>query len=380
MSLIVHLSTVHPRTDTRIRLKETRSLAHALTDRVLLVVADGLGPAEASATGDVAVHDLGMLPRRRLRRAILGSWLAFRAIRRLRAGVVHFHDPELLPLGFALRLLGVQVVYDVHEDFSKVALSRRGGPLVVRTMLARGMHLLEWGASRSFDMVVPATPSIARRFPRENTVLVQNFPVTAELRTPHATPISERPPAVAFVGYLSRERAAVEMVQAFGLLGQTVARLELAGEFSPPGLLELVKADRGWEHVTFHGLVNRTAMAQLLARVRAGLVLFHPLPNHVDAQPNKMFEYMSAGVPVIASDFPLWRQIIDGAGCGLLVDPENPQAIADAVRWIVEHPAEAEEMGRRGREAVERTYNWNVEGARLVEAYQRILRCRGRVP
>jgi hypothetical protein len=87
-----------------------------------------------------------------------------------------------------------------------------------------------------------------------------------------------------------------------------------------------------------------------------------------------MFEYMAAGLPVIASDFPLWRQIVDGAGCGLLVDPLDPVAIADAMQWILEHPAGAEAMGRRGRQAVEEKYNWEREAEKLIGLYERLMR------
>jgi glycosyltransferase involved in cell wall biosynthesis len=105
----------------------------------------------------------------------------------------------------------------------------------------------------------------------------------------------------------------------------------------------------------------------------AGLVTFLPLTNHIDAQPNKMFEYMSAGIPVIASDFPLWREIIQGNDCGILVDPLDPSAIAHAIDYLVSHPEEAHRMGKNGRIAVETKYNWTMEEKKLLAFYDNIL-------
>jgi glycosyltransferase involved in cell wall biosynthesis len=122
-------------------------------------------------------------------------------------------------------------------------------------------------------------------------------------------------------------------------------------------------------------LQSREQVAALLGRVQAGLVLFHPAPNNVRAQPNKLFEYMSAGVPVIASDFPLWREVVEGEGCGLLVDPFNAVEVAEAVAHILGHPEEAEAMGRRGRAAVEQRFNWAREEATLVRLYRDVLGC-----
>lgn len=86
-----------------------------------------------------------------------------------------------------------------------------------------------------------------------------------------------------------------------------------------------------------------------------------------------MFEYMSAGLPVIASDYPLWRNMIEDAACGLLVDPLNPQAIANAMQWSLDHPDEADAMGQRARIAVEQDYNWESESSGLLQLYANIV-------
>lgn len=103
-----------------------------------------------------------------------------------------------------------------------------------------------------------------------------------------------------------------------------------------------------------------------------GLLIFHAVPNHVESQPNKLFEYMSAGLPVIASDFPAWRDF--AGGCSIFVDPLEPREIADAMTWILNHPDEAERLGMKGRELVETKYNWAKEGEKLVDFYARVMR------
>ena len=102
----------------------------------------------------------------------------------------------------------------------------------------------------------------------------------------------------------------------------------------------------------------------------AAAVLFHPAKNHVDACPNKLFEYMTARIPVIASDFPQWREMIEGVGCGLVVNPLVPIAIAEAIRWLLTHSEQAEAMGQRGRDAVLSSYRWECEADKLLGIYQ----------
>ena len=369
---LVHLSTVHPRNDTRIFIKQVHTLSCALTKGVSLVVADGFG--DSHQPGEPAIFDLGKLPASRFKRAVIGNFRAFVFLRRTKPQLVHFHDPELIPLGLLLRLRGCKVIYDVHEDVPRQTMSKHWIPVIFRWLVATTTAAMEWLAGKAFSAIVPATPIIAARFPVGKTVLVQNFPIQSELVLADPLPYLERPLKFAYVGGIADIRGGKEMVQALEYMDNLPeVRLEIAGGISPESFGAELRELLGWSNVTYRGITGRQEVARILGSARAGLVLFQPMPNHVDAQPNKMFEYMSAGLPVIASDFPLWREIIAGAECGLLVNPLDPRAIADALRWVLEHPLEAEAMGKKGQEAVHRIYNWEREATQLVGLYNKLL-------
>ncbi len=177
------------------------------------------------------------------------------------------------------------------------------------------------------------------------------------------------------MGGITAIRGIKEMVKAVELIpAEWGVRLILAGKFSPPALEDDVSAMAGWSNVEYIGWQSRDEVADLLSKARIGLVLLHPTLNYMDAYPIKLFEYMAAGIPVVASDFPLWRKIVSDIGCGLLVDPLDPQAIADAVRWLLAHPVEAELMGKRGQDAVINKYNWNTESRKLLGVYQSLVK------
>ena len=78
---------------------------------------------------------------------------------------------------------------------------------------------------------------------------------------------------------------------------------------------------------------------------------------------------MAAGLPVIASDFPSWRALLGEINCVLFVDPANPDSIKDAMEWVLQNPDEAQEMGERGRSAVQNPFNWTSEASDLKSAY-----------
>ena len=369
MKRIAHLSSAHEATDVRIFVKQCSSLAAAGYDVTLIALAD----ADCVKNG-VQVRALKQSAGGRLGRMLLTSLDVLRKAWRCRADVYHFHDPELMPVGAFLRLTGARIIYDVHEDLPKQILSKSWIPMILRKPTALALDVMERLTARFVcTRIVAATPSIAQRFPSEKTCAVQNSPIIDELMpTGQSVPMKERPPHVVYAGNITAIRGIREMVMAMERVETAGARLILAGEFNERSLEEQVRALAGWRRVEFRGWLDRPGIARLLGEARAGLVVLRPEPNYVTAYPIKLFEYMSASLPVIASDFPLWRSIIEGARCGLVVDPQDPTATAAAIDWILAHPEEADAMGQRGREAVVTTHNWAAEENKLLAMYRNL--------
>ena len=367
--MIVHMTTVHPRDDSRILHKEAAALAAAEgANGVRLYVQDGLGDGVDARSG-VRIVDTG--PReRRLARMTRGAWRMIRAVRHARPRVVFFHDPELLPWALILRLSGIATVYDAHEDMPRTILHNTRLPRWLRPVLAPVAEVIEHACVAGTTAVMGATETIVNRFPSHKSFLLRNFPILEEMAVPARTPMSDRAREFTYIGTITENRNIEGMIDAVARVSEPDIRLRLAGEFTQPGLEEQMRSHPGWSRVDFEGWVGRDEVAEILASSRGGLVLLRPIPHAMEALPIKLFEYMAAGLPVLSSDFPLWRKIVESAGCGILIDPDDWGAIAAAMARIVEDPLQAEEMGRRGRQAVIETYSWEKESERLLEVHR----------
>ncbi|QXI49218.1 glycosyltransferase family 4 protein [Pseudomonas anuradhapurensis] len=365
---IAHLTSVHSRYDTRIYLKECRSLARA-GYQVGLVVADGKGDEVKEG---VAIHDVGS-SRGRLGRMLWTTRRVYERALKIDAEIYHLHDPELIPVGLQLKGRGKKVIFDAHEDLPKQILGKPYLNKFSKVVLSKALGVFENLACRRFDGIVTATPWIAHKFSRINpvTVTVNNYPLIGELARGEINWALKKN-EVSYIGGIASIRGILQVVEAMRLVASDV-RLQLGGRFSERDVEATAKASAGWSKVDELGFIGRDEVGYALARSVAGLVTFLPAPNHIDAQPNKMFEYMSAGVPIIASNFPLWREIVEGNQCGLCVDPLDSKSIADAIDFMINNPGQAEAMGRRGQDAVLEKYNWSIEEKVLVGLYSRLL-------
>ena len=330
-----------------------------------LIVADGLGNCQRDG---VDILDVGR-EHGRMARMLHSTASVYRQARALDAAIYHLHDPELIPAGLRLKRLGKTVVFDAHEDLPLQLLGKPYLHPAARRVLARGAAVLERLACRRFDGIVAATPSIGARFARINprTVEVANYPVQGEFES--IQPWERKAREVCYVGSIAAMRGVRELVAACTLLRSGV-RLNLAGPFEDPTLAAAMCAEPGWARVNWLGQLDRAGVSATLGRSLAGLVTLHPQPNYLVALPVKMFEYMAAGIPVIASTIPRWQAIVEEHECGLCVDPHDPAAIAAAIDYLAGHPELAARMGANGRRAISQRYNWGVESAKLMAFYE----------
>jgi glycosyltransferase involved in cell wall biosynthesis len=329
--------------------------------------------SQAETIKGVKIHPL---PERKNKSRVIRFLYSFldgyRAVGGLKPDIVHFHDPELLLLVPLLKFQGIKTIYDVHEDVPQQILAKEYIFKPVRRFVSFLCRLAETISASMLTGVVATTSVIANRFSDKKTIVVQNFPIIGNATILHQTPYPARPSNITYHGAISEFRGITEMVKAMELLENLEIRMMLAGKFETELLKEKITLMSGWSRVDFLGWQSREQIGALLNQTRAGLVVLHPVVNYVVSQPVKMYEYMLAGIPVIASDFPLWREIIEGNKCGLLVDPLDPQAIADAVQWVLDNPIEAEDMGKNGREAVLNLFNWEAEVVKLIDFYEKL--------
>ena len=362
---ICHISTVHPRYDVRIFLKECVSLSKSFKE-VHLIIADGLGDEKKN---NVQIHDIGK-PKSRKDRFLNFNKLALSKAKELQAEIYHLHDPELLRIALKLKKIGAKVIYDSHEDLPRQILNKTYIPKYLRKLISRIIENYENKISKKINGIAAATPHIRDRFLKinKNTVDINNFPIIEDIK--FNSDWENRELAIGYIGGIFKTRGIFETLDA---INNTDIKLHLAGNFSHSQLETECKSHPAWKQVEFHGYLDRNGVNELLKKVRLGMVILEATPSYIVSLPIKMFEYMAAGLPVVASNFPLWKSIIEENNCGICVDQTNPEEIRNKLLALISNDDKLIEMGKNGRKAVETVYNWQTQEEKLFNFYRNIL-------
>ena len=298
--------------------------------------------------------------------------------------VWHAHDLTALMAVGPLVRSPCRLVYDSHEIFLETGTGVRL-PQLLRQVLAAYEGRL---ARRAYALVTvnEGYAGVLRtRLRPRRTIIVRNCPPrwipsvkpASRLREVTGVPVSQ--PLVLYHGLFSHTRGIEELAEALLVPGLESAHVALLGFGSTrPGLEQMARDPRF--QARLH-VLDAVPPGELLEWVAGSDVDVIPLQrstlNHWLCTPNKLWESLSVGVPVVVSDFPVMRQIVldDPAGpLGGVCDPAKPESIAGAIRTIIELPAD-ERVALRARclQAAHERWNWETESSRLVDLYKEIL-------
>jgi len=273
-------------------------------------------------------------------------------------------------VGLFLKLLmKAKVIYDVHEDVPKSVLSKYWIPQYFRELIALIINIFEKISARNFDAIIVVTPDIGKKFPKAKTAVIRNLPILSIINKVKPVKLDKKKPSIIYSGGITKIRGIKEIIKAVHLLNGKVELL-LLGSFSPIDLKEEILNDLDRNYIKYMGYLPFEEMYSYMKASDIGIVIFLPEPNHITALPNKIFEYMTAELPIVASNFSLWKEIIEGNHCGICVNPLDPKEIARAIEYLIEHPEEAKKMGENGRKAVLEKYNWENESKKLLDVYK----------
>jgi len=366
---VCFLTSVHSVFDVRIFHREGRTLAEEGYDVVLI----------AQHNKEDVVDGVRIIPlpktKNRFKRMTKVAWKLLTLALKEKADIYHFHDPELILVGIFLKLMNKKVIYDVHEDYPKVVMSKLWIPKVLRKFIGVAIDCIQKVCVNFFDLIIVAGNDIAESFSRgrlyKKTIVLRNVPLKGFAAA--CSTDGQKPNNIIYIGALVRIRGIIEIVKAMRYLNN-VATLYLVGTFVRVEFEEEVR-ELATENVEIIGQVNYAEIPNFLRMAKIGLICFYPEPNHIGAlsgRNNKLYEYMAGGLAIVASDLRSWKEIIESGPFGVTVNPKDPKAIAAVIDYLLDNPKVLEQMGTNGRKAVLEKYNWEMEANKLLDLYRSI--------
>lgn len=366
-------SSVHPWNDTRVFYKETISLAKKGYEVKLCAVQN-----DVKYEGTYGNLTIEYLPKvKRLARPVLWFRLFFKALRE-KADIYHFHDPELLLVGYFLKLFtNSKVIYDMHEDFPAAIKSKSWIPKFIRGKLSSLVGYIEKVLIKKCDAVIYAEKYYKNNYTDISIVKedILNYPLD-NTNTLHITP--NKVPNIIYAGAISKTRGLDEMLKMARELRNKdfKFKLILIGSFSKQlkqDTLDFIKVNNLNEYIELPGRLPLHKVFDYYAQADIGLAILHPEKNYLQSLATKIFEYMSFGIPVVASNFPDWKELIESSESGVVVNPFNIEEITEAVHKILNDKELSVQLGENGFKAYQEKYNWKVEEKKLIKLYKSIL-------
>lgn len=365
MKRVCHITSAHGRYDTRIFQKECKSLAKEGYEVYLLVNDE----KKSEEKEKVRIISTGFLPKNRLERFFKSHRKIMKMALKIDADIYHFHDPDLLFLGLRLKKKGKIVIFDSHENVREDIKDKEYMSQFVRRIVAGLYSIYEGYILKYLDAVIGVDPQQMILLNRigNNATLITNYP---ELIKVNQEKENDKK-GICFAGGINAYWSHKEILD---ILDKVNVQYRLCGSVED-SYIEDLKKHRNWKYVDYKGLINHEDILGFLESSIAGMALSKKLHNSSPKGTlgnTKIFEYMRAGIPVILTDFPLWKKIIKKYNCGIAVDINNEEEIINAIQFVCNNSREAIMMGENGRKAHLEVFNWETQIPALMNLYKKL--------
>ena len=303
--------------------------------------------------------------------------LLFEKALSLDADIYHFNDPASVPYGAKLKAMGKKVIFDAFEDHPSMWMNRGTGikGLIFKT-IGWAYKQYEMQQAKKFDGILVCYHWTKDRLKKvnPNVELVLNFPIINRDEVKERPLRSSSNVSVCYAGTISDAWNIPTVIDAVDMVEG--ASFNLAG-WTGEELMNRMKSQNGWKKVNFFGKLPKAEVnTKVYDKSDIGVAFYHYSPlchgKVGNMSNNKLFEYLLMGMPVICTDFDLWKEVVEGNKCGLCVNPSDASGIANAIKYIQEHPEEAYQMGLNGQKAALEKYNWDSQEKIMLEIYNKI--------
>ena len=360
---ICHITTVHKPFDGRIFHKECKSLAQG-GHEVFLVA-----PAEK----DELVDGVKLKAIRRIsnpyKRIIIAPFIAFKEALKTHARVFHLHDPELLPAGFIVSLLGKKVIFDSHEHVGKQILSKTWIPTrFLRELASLTYNFFEKLFTVFYTGIIHADDNTNAFTHKKKVITIHNYPILSYIEDNTYQVIPKNSDIVLiYAGGLTRIRGIKEMVIA---MRDIDARLWLLGPWESESYKNECEELQSWSRCDYYGEVPFGRQYDYFRAADIGMATLYPEKNYLKSQPVKAFEYMACGLAIVMSNFEYWKELY--GDFAYYVDPFSPDDIASKVNKIISEKDKLANIREAAIEKVKTEYSWEQESKKLLAFYETI--------
>ncbi len=371
MAKICHVLSGYLRDDARIN-RQCQSLVKA-GHEVSILTNDGL---KNDLQKEIKIIVCKRFWKNRIKTLLLARWQFFEEIKEIDADIYQLHSPELLNLIWYLKKLKKKIVYDAHEDLPNHILEKEWIPWILRRIISLTASFYFYFVFPKLDGIISPHNHVIKKIKKINktSVEISNFPlinIRGELN---------------FEDYLLRDNTACYAGTVYNYSNQentidVVKKIEglkykVAGHIDQ-SFKKKLNQRASTKDVSYLGRIEKEELKEFLNTSTIGLSIYDYRKNLGgnlgSFATNKLFEYMEAGLPVICTDFEMWKKLIEEENCGICIKPNDTKELEKALKFLIDNKEEAFRMGQNGRSAVKNKYNWVSQQEKYNALFNTIL-------